>query len=78
MTLLGTVRVPLMIEPAGGRGKELPVAQRLVKQAATELGSHAPTLWLADALYFTSVNIRRSRVQEALVCRDRRKFEVRG
>ncbi|MCK4513781.1 MAG: hypothetical protein KAU31_00915 [Spirochaetaceae bacterium] len=54
VTLLGTVRVPLLIEPTGGRGKELPVAQRLVKQAATALGAHAPTLWLADALYFTS------------------------
>lgn len=54
VTLLGSVRMPLVIEPAGGRGKELPVAQRLVKQAATNLGSHAPTLWLADALYFTT------------------------
>ncbi len=54
VTLLGTVRVPLLIEPAHRRGKELPVAERLVKQAATELGSHAPTLWLVDALYFTS------------------------
>jgi len=53
VTLLGTVRVPLVIEPANGRGNELPVAQRLVKQAATELGSHAPTLWLVDGLYFT-------------------------
>ena len=54
VTLLGTVRVPLVIEPAGGRGKELPVAERLVKQAAAQLGAHAPTLWLADALYFTT------------------------
>lgn len=54
VTLLGTVRVPLVIEPTGGRGKELPVAERLVKQAATALGSHAPTLWLVDALYFTT------------------------
>ena len=54
VTLLGTVPVPLVIEPAGGRGKELPVAERLVKHAATKLGSHAPTLWLVDALYFTT------------------------
>ena len=53
VTLLGTVRVPVAIEPAVGRGKELPTAERLLKAVAAELGSHAPRLWLADALYFT-------------------------
>lgn len=53
VTLLGSVRMPVAIEPAGQRGKELPVAQKLLKTVATELGSHAPRLWLADALYFT-------------------------
>lgn len=54
VTLLGTVRMPLVIEPAGARGKELPVAERLVKEAAQGLGAHAPKLWLVDALYFTT------------------------
>ena len=53
VTLIGTVRVPVAIEPAVGRGKELPSAERLLKAVAAELGSHAPRLWLADALYFT-------------------------
>ena len=54
VTLLGTVRVPVLVEPAGGRGNELTVANRLVREAADTLGSRAPTLWLVDALYFTT------------------------
>ena len=53
VTLLGSVRMPVAIEPASGRGKELPTAQRLLKMVAAKLGSHAPQLWLADGLYFT-------------------------
>jgi hypothetical protein len=52
VTLLGSVRVPLLIEPAGRSGKELPVAKRLVKRTAAIMGSHAPQLWLVDGLYF--------------------------
>ncbi len=54
VTLLGKVRVPVAIEPAGGRGNELPVAEKLLPQVVAQLGSHAPQLWLVDGLYFTS------------------------
>ena len=54
VTLLGTVRMPVAIEPSGGQGKELPVAEELLSRVAAQLGSHAPTLWLVDALYFTT------------------------
>ena len=53
VTLLGTVRVPVAIEPISGRGKELPTAKEVVRCVAENLKSHAPKLWLADGLYFT-------------------------
>lgn len=64
LTLLGSVRVPVMLEPHS-EGKELPVAQRLLRRAPRLLGSRSPQLWLCDALYFTKDTFRLVRAQGA-------------
>jgi hypothetical protein len=74
VTLLGTVRVPVMIEPAGGRGHELTVAKRLVRRTSRVLGAHAPTLWLVDGLYFAktffSLICKELRAHILIKCKD--------
>lgn len=57
LTLLGAVRLPVMLEPCG-EGKELPVAQQMVRRAKRTLGRRFPDLWLCDALYFTKETFR--------------------
>lgn len=66
LTLLGRVRLPVMLESAG-EGKELPVAYRMLKHAKRVLGSRSPELWLLDALYFTTNTFRRVRQSGAHV-----------
>jgi hypothetical protein len=54
LSLLGEVNLPLLIEPMDTKGKELPVAQTLIRTAVAQLKDRAPELWLLDGLYFNA------------------------
>ena len=67
LCLPGLIAYPLMVRRCLSRGKELGVAQQMMREAKKILGKLLPQLWLLDALYFNSTTIKIARAQKAHV-----------
>lgn len=52
LTLIGSIRLPVLIDPYKNQGHELASAHRLLNNIPCMLKKHAPTLYLLDSLYF--------------------------
>ena len=63
--LHGSIDYPFIIEDQGKRGKELPTALRVLKEAHAWLGPRFPNLLLCDSLYFNANSFKSAREKGA-------------
>jgi hypothetical protein len=74
--LCGKIDYPLMVSNSHSRGKELPVAKRMVENLTKVLGDRFPQLFLLDSLYFNQpfFDCLRSKAAHVLIKSDEPSF----
>jgi len=54
LSLHGSIDCPAIVEPAAGKGKELPTAYKVIDEAYEQMRPYFPDLLLCDSLYFNA------------------------